>query len=1054
MILYHVASTYQLMCAMVHRYVYHRREKAVLIIADFLEEIYPNYRELTPCFFDEVFQFPYMRIGHSAGQIRENVINQYNWNVGYDISLFNKIYILGAQFYFTEFLISQKRKFSVFEEAAGMFSQSDRLEQIIAKKYPSQAEWAKKNGLLDLTNPLITEVFFLKRIQKKRCRKGINFDVVRELHESDADFRNQCVSFFLNKQYKGGINKSVLLTEHFTNLGIMTPYQQQFFYEKLVAKYCDDNSLIIKPHPSDTFDYVKIFPKAEIIREKFPAELLPFVFEKKPTSVMTMGSTAAYVLERYFDVKYIAGQEWTDVYLDEKNVYKFMVEEKNMENKSNHIQPAFAGNNVPIAISCSDEYVKYLSVLLQSIIDYSDESNNYDILILNKGIGERNQTLIKKQCESNNISVRFISTTEYIEGGNFYTKGLSIEAYFRMFLTDIMYNYDKTIYLDVDTHTLIDVAELFNIDIGQNYIAAAVDVNIVASYVAENHWKPYIDDVLKLDNPYEYVQSGVMLLNLKKLREDFSLEYLIEVSTSYDWRLYDQDVLNYLCKNNIYFLPPEYNVINIQEGRLQNIQKYAPENLKNEFFTAYDNPKIVHFVGKKKPWISFVTDYSECFWDKARKTPFYEQLLIGRISKIDLLDLRNQITQLKSSSVLQKDTKVVATANNSVSKINVPVQPRKYEFKGQVPSQTSTRALFRCQSVYQLLNAIVIKMTALKKVPADIILTKTTRFDDIVDRLKETQIFEEVIFSDDTPQVYLDWRGLSVDKQRDIWENPHKYICPIDISQNYTDYYVAVADEYNKIFYYYLLNKGNLLNVHFYEDGMNSYILSNIAGCKNDFINHEYFGEYSFAKNISEHYVYRPDVVVNVNDAIKYTAIDKIDSLTQKQKKILSNVFGNSILPTQKYIFLEEAFFEDGIASTDVELLDQIAEVVGKENIIVKLHPRNRIDRFSARGYAVMKNTTTPWEIVLLNSDISEKVFLTISSTAAMSAGLSFNKEFRAIYMYQVMTLGANIQVRQKGFTSLISNMKKQINGDRMQLMTPSCFDELMENLIYIEKGV
>lgn len=1053
MILYHVVSTYQLLCAIVHRRVSHSNDKAVLLIGDFLTHIYSSYKQLAPTFFDEVYVFPYMEIEHNAENLYEVVLGKYSATVKYDIHEYKYIYILGAHFYFTEILLHEKIPFVCFEEAAGMLSTPDRLEKIVRKKYKVQADWARENLLFDLSNPQIVSRYYLKRCQKDKSIDAEDFDVGLLMEKKDIAFRNECIDFFVKHTYVGGKNKYILLTEHLSELGIMSRDEQILFYKSLIHNYCEEKELIIKPHPSDTIDYFEVFPNAEIITDKFPSELLPFVFEEKPDNLLTLGSTAVHLLESHFKISYIGGEKWLNIYLDHSQINKFMLEEKIMGSTNDYIKPAYSARNIPIAISCSNEYVKYLSVLIQSILDTSSDENNYDILILNRGIEERNQLLIKQQCNKTNISVRFVSTNKYIENGKYYTEGLSIEAYFRMFLIDIMYNYEKTLYLDVDTFVMTDVAELYNLDIGNNYIAAAVDINIVASYVAKNHWKPYIDDVIKLDNPYEYVQSGVMILNLKKLREDFSLDYLIEVSTREKWRLYDQDVLNHICKNNIFFLDPIFNVINIQEGRLQNIEKYAPEDLKTKFFEAYKNPKIVHFVGKKKPWISFNTDYSEFFWLAARKTSYYEMLLINRILKIDLLEIKNTISRLikrEESKKVEKNIPII-TPQNNVKKV---VDKFSFIEKQNREIITEKVVLFRCQSVYQLLNAIVIKLTILKDVKADLVLTMATDFSAISEKLIETKIFRKVLFSTDTPQTYLDWRGLDPKRQKEISEKPVNYILPIEMAEDYTDYYIAVGDEYNKLFYYYMLHKGISTKIHFFEDGMNSYILNNVELCKTDFINHEYYGDFAFDKNIVEHLVYETSVVVDKVPNINYIQMPKIDTLSFSDKQIFNKLFEGAVLPTQKYIFLEEAFFQDGIASTDVELLEEIAELVGKDNIIVKMHPRNKVDRFSARGFKVMDNITTPWEVVLLHSDISQKVFLTISSTAAISAGLSFDKEFKAIYMYKVMSLGMNIHVRQKKFSEFMQLAKGYVNRSMMQIMIPSSHDELVEDLIYVEKGI
>ena len=43
-----------------------------------------------------------------------------------------------------------------------------------------------------------------------------------------------------------------------------------------VDYFLPGKNLVIKPHPDDLMYYSQIFPDAQIIREKFPSEFIPF----------------------------------------------------------------------------------------------------------------------------------------------------------------------------------------------------------------------------------------------------------------------------------------------------------------------------------------------------------------------------------------------------------------------------------------------------------------------------------------------------------------------------------------------------------------------------------------------------------------------------------------------------------------------------------------------------------------------------------------------------------------------------------------------------------
>lgn len=746
-----------------------------------------------------------------------------------------------------------------------------------------------------------------------------------------------------------------------------------------------------------------------------------------------------------------------------------------------NLKPAFSSNNVPVAVSCSNRYVPYISVLLQSIIENSTQKYNYDIVILNKDYSEHNKQILEAQCKLPNFSIRFVDVNEYISGKNFYTKNLSVEAYFRMFLIDIMKEYDKILYLDVDIVTLCDIGELFDTDIGDNYIAASIDINIVGSYISGNHWKPYIDEVLCLKDPNKYVQSGVMIMNLKAMRKSFSLKYISEICTAKEWRLFDQDILNSICQDKIYLMDMHYNVINGMEGRMENIKKWTPDYLKEQWFEARKAPKIVHYVGKKKPWISFDAEYSEYFWDYAKRSSFYHNLIVGRVATVEIVGMDKKLSEVnRKLAELQHQvsqatiTPKQATANTpntantakpaqaaapaksiAVAKTSAPV-PNSVKTLSLPDKKTADAVLIRCQSVYQLFNAINLVLTVLADKTVDIMLTASTDFSQYVEPLKKSNLFRNVFLSDDNPETYIAWRGLDAGKRRDVYTHPEKYIIkPFDgFEPAYSDYFIAVSDEYNKIFYYYMVQQGYRPDIHFFEDGMNSYILDNKAGCDSDFIEHEIYGAVGFPQKIKDQYSYEPTIVINKVKGIDYLRLPRLANLSKKTKRIYNSIFPHEQLPKEKYIFLEEAFYCDGIASTDVELVEALADMVGKDNIIVKLHPRNDYDRFTPRGFKVMQAAKAPWEMTLMNVALSEKVFVSVSSTAALTSGLVFDKRFTAIELFKVMSLGKNIHVRNANFLDFYNLLKTFLNNREKQLFTPSCIEEFEEEIFYIEGGI
>lgn len=309
------------------------------------------------------------------------------------------------------------------------------------------------------------------------------------------------------------------------------------------------------------------------------------------------------------------------------------------------MKPVFNENCVPIVLAANDEFSPYLATMIQSIIDNSNSNNYYDIIILHKDIDEYNKnSIIKMSSEFKNISIRFYNTSALIDDRNFFVdKHLSVETYFRLLIQDILLDYEKILYLDCDMVVEDDVALLFNSDIEGCLLGAVKDIDYAGVYKESNERRNYTQNILKLNNPFNYFQAGVLVMNLKEFRKRFTVKELLDVATSYKWKHHDQDVLNHLCEGHVKFIDMSWNVVidwkNNFSSRMD-IAKCAPRNMYYEYLESRKNPKIVHYAGYQKPWNEPRCDFSDEFWKYARRTHFYEEILRKMISNSDNLRIR------------------------------------------------------------------------------------------------------------------------------------------------------------------------------------------------------------------------------------------------------------------------------------------------------------------------------------------------------------------------------------------------------------------------------
>ena len=213
-----------------------------------------------------------------------------------------------------------------------------------------------------------------------------------------------------------------------------------------------------------------------------------------------------------------------------------------------------------------------------------------------------------------------------------------------------------------------------------------------------------------------------------------------------------------------------------------------------------------------------------------------------------------------------------------------------------------------------------------------------------------------------------------------------------------------------------VLKRNNFnLRTHYFEDGILSYSQKisyfyhrlskpsfKTLTHDNALIKHYVCGE------LNDFWLFTPSLLEWNPDVEAIKAIDKIDQADAEFKKIINCIFDFDQLEdiySQKYIFFEESYFQDTGYMEDVQLIDALADEVGKENLMIKIHPRNQVNRFRERGYQTNTNTVIPWEVLALNLDLDNKVLLTIASSSIVNPAAMFGCKAKA---YSLMNCLAN----------------------------------------------
>lgn len=261
---------------------------------------------------------------------------------------------------------------------------------------------------------------------------------------------------------------------------------------------------------------------------------------------------------------------------------------------------------IPVFYAVDDNYIAILGASIKSLIENSSKENQYEIKILYTSVSEKNIERIKK-LEQENISIEFVNVSEQLEEINskLYTRNyFSKTTYFRLYIPELYPQYEKAVYIDSDTIVLTDIANLYNEEIGDNLLGAIPDGAVQTVPI----FQEYVEKVVGVKDYNNYFNAGILLMNLKGLREYKLQEKFLYLLEKIKFEVaQDQDYLNRICKGRVKLLDFAWNRMPVMGGE------------DNEI-------KIVHYNLGFKPWHFDNVLFQEYFWKYAEQTEFLDEI--------------------------------------------------------------------------------------------------------------------------------------------------------------------------------------------------------------------------------------------------------------------------------------------------------------------------------------------------------------------------------------------------------------------------------------------
>lgn len=270
---------------------------------------------------------------------------------------------------------------------------------------------------------------------------------------------------------------------------------------------------------------------------------------------------------------------------------------------------------VPIVFCFDDHLLLPAGVSIFSLLDSAHADTFYDIFILHtsKDVYPTSGFLEQLKGRFTNFKLNYRNVGNVFEKA-FEIRGITTAAYHRLLIPEIIPEYDKIMYHDVDVVFREDLSAIFE------------ETDLNGYYVAGVVWTPITDHRVKTEItklgliPDEYILSGNLLLNTYLLRKDGVVARFKEEVRQSSYKYQDQDIINLVCKGKIKKLPPRFCMSN---DAFYSLAYHAIEEVytKADLVVGYEKG-IVHYNGPK-PWVTWTLNF-DIWWACYRKSVFFD----------------------------------------------------------------------------------------------------------------------------------------------------------------------------------------------------------------------------------------------------------------------------------------------------------------------------------------------------------------------------------------------------------------------------------------------
>lgn len=295
-------------------------------------------------------------------------------------------------------------------------------------------------------------------------------------------------------------------------------------------------------------------------------------------------------------------------------------------------------SKIPIVFAFDNNLCMPAAVCIFSLLYNAKQNTTYDIYILH----HKGQTLdlsnVKKVLEVYpKHLITLVEVDDTFENA-FQIRGITTPTYYRLLIPELIQQYDKIIYSDVDVIFREDLSDIYNTNLDDYYVGGVCAL----AHLDKNLTKYY--NSLHL-NPSKIIYAGNIILNSKLIRNSNKTTEFISLAQR-NFKYQDLDVLNITCNYNIQYLSPSFCYTTdiahaIAHNYIEISKIWDTDELQHTVQTG-----LVHYNGQK-PWKGYCINF-DIWWEYYRKSPifdykYYYDFFYRKLNEYDTLPLWKRI---------------------------------------------------------------------------------------------------------------------------------------------------------------------------------------------------------------------------------------------------------------------------------------------------------------------------------------------------------------------------------------------------------------------------